>query len=539
MSFFKQKTRKLKPIKSTNQSTNESEMEDAKEASSLIDKLLSKNIANIKAAYGNSSDLGIRQMKSEKGFVACIAYIDGLVDKKVIEGILEDWMYKLDNLESGADGLTDEEMVKLIQNSFLPFGEIGIIHTNHQMESAILNGEALLIMDGYSLGIQINTVGFKGRGVSESTTESVIRGPKEAFTETIRTNTAMVRRKIKDTSFRVEEFQVGRITKTVVSVVHLSGIANEKIVEEVRQRIQRIDIDSVLESSYIEELIEDETYTPFPTVFNTERPDVVAAGLLEGKVAIFIDGTPFVLIVPALFTQFFQSAEDYYQRWDIASMLRVLRVIAFFISILGPSLYIALTNFHQEMLPSTLLIDLAAQREGVPFPAVIEALIMEVTLEILREAGVRLPKTIGQTISIVGALVIGQTAVEAGIVSAAMVIVVSLTAISNFILPSFSMAISVRIIRFGFIIFAATFGLYGITLGLFILSLHLCSIRSFGVPYMTPIAPYVKEDQKDTLWRKPTFKRFTRPRLVNGGNIWRESEQTARNVQPGKRSEET
>ena len=229
----------------------------------------------------------------------------------------------------------------------------------------------------------------------------------------------------------------------------IKGIVNDKVVEEVRKRLDRIDIDGILESGYIEELIQDETYTPFPTVYNTERPDVIAAGLLEGRIAILVDGTPFVLLVPALFTQYFQSAEDYYQRSDFG-LLRMLRYLALFIALLGPSLYIAITTFHQEMLPTALLISLAAQREGVPFPAFIEALMMEVTFEILREAGVRMPRAVGQAVSIVGALVIGQAAVEAGIVSAAMVIVVSITAIANFSFPSFNMAISIRILRFVF-----------------------------------------------------------------------------------------
>lgn len=533
MSFFKKKSRKSTSI------NDQMELPQKNLDSSALDENLERNLATFKDLYGNSSDLVIRKIKfgEDKKLQIGMIYLDGLVDRQMMDDLLDAFMFQMKDSQVTLDSLDKDDVATLLKNTSIPIAETTELYQLQDMESAILCGGAILLIDGVTSGLKINVSGWKERGVTESSTENVVRGPKESFTETLRTNTSLVRRKIKDSSLRIEELQVGKITKTDIAIVHIEGITNEKIVEEVRSRIKRIEIDSILESSYIEELIEDETYTPFPTLYNTERPDVIAAGLLEGRVAIFVDGTPFVLLAPALFTQFFQSAEDYYQRWDIATLLRMLRVLAFFVSLLGPSLYIALINFHQEMLPTTLLIDLAAQREGVPFPAVIEALLMEVTLEILREAGLRLPKAIGQTVSIVGALVIGQTAVEAGIVSATMVIVVSITAISNFILPSFSMGISIRILRFGFIIFAATFGLYGITIGLFFLTLHLCSLRSFGVPFLTPIAPFVKEDQKDTLWRMPTWKRYTRPRLVSKQNSIRENEVTKKNSQLGQRSE--
>jgi len=251
-------------------------------------------------------------------------------------------------------------------------------------------------------------------------------------------------------------------------------------------------------------------------VYNSERPDVIAAGLLEGRVAILVDGTPFVLMVPGLFIHFYQSAEDYYQRADISTLLRILRLLGLFIALLGPSLYIAITTFHQEMLPTQLLLSLAAQREGVPFPAFIEALMMEVAFEILREAGIRMPKSVGQAISIVGTLVIGQAAVDAGIVSAAMVIVVAITAISSFIVPAFSLSISIRILRFGLMGLAASFGLFGITVGMIALILHMCSLRSFGIPYMSPFAPFIWSDQKDSIFRFPRWGLLSRPHLNNG-----------------------
>jgi spore germination protein KA len=259
---------------------------------------------------------------------------------------------------------------------------------------------------------------------------------------------------------------------------------------------------------------------------------VVAACLLEGRVAILVDGSPFILVVPSLFIQSFQAAEDYYQRADISSLLRLLRIVCLGIALLGPSFYIAVTTYHQEIFPTRLLINLAAQREGVPFPAFIEAMIMEITFEILREAGIRMPRAVGQAVSIVGALVLGQAAVEAGIISASMVIVVSITAIANFVFPAYNMAISVRMLRFGMMFLAASFGLYGVTLGLIALLLHLNSIRSFGIPYMAPFSPFIVADQKDSIIRFPLWGLFSRPRLINQNNEMREQKSSLAKPKP-------
>ena len=404
----------------------------------------------------------------------------------------------------------------------LPNGELKEVSDFEKLFVHLLSGDTIILVDGYSEGFAIGSRGWDDRGVTAPDSETVVRGPKDGFSETLRTNTSLLRRRIKDTSFWIETKKIGRRTKTDVAIAYIKGIADDKVVDELRMRLDRIDIDGILESGYIEELIQDGVYTPFPTVYNTERPDAVAAGLLEGRVAIMVDGTPFVLLVPALFVHFLHAPEDYYQRYDISTLIRLLRYLSFFIALLTPSIYIAVTTFHQEMIPTSLLISIAAQREGVPFPAFIEALIMEITFEILREAGVRMPRAVGAAISIVGALVLGEAAVQAGIVSPVMVIVVSLTAISSFVFPTYNMAIAVRILRFMLMILAATFGLYGIALGLIGIVLHLCSLRSFGLPYMSPFAPFNWQNQKDTILRFPLWSIFHRPRLGNKANIIRQ-----------------
>ncbi|MFP3126205.1 spore germination protein [Ectobacillus funiculus] len=492
-----------------------------------LDINLQNNLCIVKEAVGNSSDIIIRELYvGQEAVKVAILYTEGLADSKSVSNfILESIM--LDSVPH----FSHNNAIQILKDHALAVGAVKDATDIDTLLTAILSGDTAIMIDGFSQCLILGMKGWKDRGVTEPATQNVIRGPREAFSETLRTNTALIRRRIKDPNLRLETKPVGRVTKTDVAIMYIKGIANEKIVEEVQNRIDRIDIDGILESAYIEELIQDETFTPFPTISNTERPDVVAAALLEGRIAILVDGTPFVLVVPSLFAQYFQSAEDYYQRSDLG-LIRILRYLCFFLALLAPSLYIAITTFHQEMLPTHLLISLAAQREGVPFPAMVEAFLMEVTFEILREAGIRMPRAIGQAVSIVGALVIGQAAVEAGIISAAMVIVVSMTAIASFVFPSYNMAISVRLLRFVFMLLSATYGLFGITVGLFLLVLHLASLRSFGVPYMSPFAPFIPSDQKDAMFRFPLWAMFSRPHLINQKNIIRQ--QQASEAKPRK-----
>jgi spore germination protein KA len=529
------KFRRYRRILRKNSKNNELDREPI--SHKLLSGKLDEDLQLLRDTFAKSSDVIIREFQfgTVLKIKTAIIYTDGLADPKVIQNvIIESFMSEGKKIEHKGPFLSDSNIFSSIKSSILNVGELKEINDFEELFTSILSGNTAILIDGFRKALSASTVGWKGRGVSEPSTQNVVRGPMEAFTESIRINSALVRRKIKDSNLLCEQKEIGLITKTSVAVMYIKGIVNDKIVEEVHTRLNRIDIDGILESAYIEELIQDEAFTPFPTVFNTERPDVVAAGLLEGRVAIIVDGTPFVLLVPALFIHNFQSAEDYYQRADISSLLRILRIVCFLISLLGPSFYISVTTFHQEMLPTPLLMSLAAQREGVPFPAFVEAFIMEVTFEILREAGIRLPSAIGQTVSIVGALVLGQAAVEAGIVSAAMVIVVSITAIANFCFPTYNMAISVRMLRFLMMILAASFGLYGVTLGVLALLLHLNSLRSFGIPYMEPFSPFVLEDQKDAIFRFPQWGLFMRPRLISQKNMRRKANPQAIKPEPNK-----
>ncbi len=443
-----------------------------------------------------------------------LLYIEGMVASKMVS------QFMISPLKGNSKEVSAGAFNKL-EEAVSAAGDVSTINDFDELFAYLLAGDTVILLHGYPKAIIVSAKEKSGRNISEPTTQNVVRGPQEGFTEMLRMNTALIRRRLRTPHLRVDARVLGRYTNTNIAVMYIDGIANPKVIEEVMRRIDEIDIDSILESGNVEDLIQDSTYSPFPTMFNTERPDVVTAEMLEGRVAILVDGSPFALIVPATFTQFFQAAEDYYNRSDFG-IIRLLRYIAFFLALLTPSLFVGIKTFHQELIPTQLIIDLAAQREGVPFPAIVEALLMEVTFEILREAGVRMPRAVGQAISIVGALVIGQAAVEAGLVTPAMVIVVSITAISSFVFPSYNMAISIRLLRFVFMILAASFGLFGIAVGLFMLLLHLSSLRSFGVPYMAPIAPYNNTDQKDAIFHLPLKFLNTRPRLIGQQNNTRQ-----------------
>lgn len=333
----------------------------------------------------------------------------------------------------------------------------------------------------------------------------------------------------------MKSIQIGRYSQTEVVIMYIEGLADLMLVQEVQNRLSRIEIDGILESGYIEEFIRDHPFSPFPLMLNTERPDTAAASLLEGNVVILTDGTPFVLIAPTTFYSLLQSPEDYYEGYLIGTLIRWLRYAFLLVALLLPSGYVAILTYHQEMIPTNLLISVARSREQIPFPALVEALIMESTFEALREAGIRLPKNIGSAVSIVGALVIGQAAVSAGIVSAPMVMVVAITGIASFLIPRYNAAITLRILRFPNMFLAGTLGLVGIMLALLTIIIHMCTLRSFGVPYLQPLAPIRNSELKDTIIRAPWWSLKKRPHWTGDYNKFRQS--NGQKPSPGKGNE--
>lgn len=480
---------------------------------------LARNLAQLRNIFNDSSDIQIRQFKLGGKTEAALFFVAGLVDKKIIhESILHSLMYD-SRLVYNGNSLARENIVD-IQQVMLSVGEIKHTAAVNELVHSILSGYAGLLIDGYTQALLINAKGWETRSVQEPVTEAVVRGPREGFTETIGTNTALLRRKIKSPNLIIETMVLGERTRTDIALGYIKGIVNPALITEIKRRLKRINIDAILESGYIEQFIEDNPFSPFPTIANSEKPDVVAAKILEGRVAILVDGTPIVLTAPMLFVESFQSPEDYYSRPYYVSIVRALRFLAFTVSILGPPVYVALSTFHQELIPTALLITMAAAREGTPFPAVVEAIGMGMVFEILREAGIRLPRPVGQAISIVGALVVGEAAVSAGIITSTMVIVVAFTAISSFVVPA--QADVQSLLRIFLVIAAGFIGAYGIGIGLLIILIHLCEIRSFGIPYFSPLAPTIPGDLKDVFVRAPLWAMFKRPESLGPTNNQRQ-----------------
>ena len=490
----------------------------------LLSRKLRENEAFIRDAFGNSCDLIIREVRFgiSPGIAVLVVHIDGMVDTALVsEAIIKPIGVTSELLEP--ERLSSAQVQDMLKNRLILLSDVKQVSDIADLFHSIAGGKCGIILDGSSVAFVCDVRGFEKRSVEEPMSEVVIRGPREGFSEVLRINTSLLRRRIKDPSFWIEEFTVGRVSRTQVAIAYIKGIANDKVVQEARDRITRIDIDSIQESGQLEEYLEDAPFSPFPTILRTERPDRVTGALFEGRIAILTDGTPFVLIAPVTFLLFLTSPEDYYERFFIASAVRLLRYASFFIALLLPALYVAVTTFHQEMLPTPLVLAIAAQREGVPFPAIFEALLMELSFEILREAAVRLPKIYGPAISIVGVLILGEAAVRAGLVSSAMIIVVALTAIASFVTPIFSLSIAVRLLRFPIILLAGTLGLFGVVFGFSVVAIHLSSLRSFGVPFLEPIAPVVASDLKDTLIRLPWWAMDTRPEFTGKSDLRRQS----------------
>lgn len=480
-----------------------------------IYKNVTDNVKYVEKTFGKPVDLVIREFTIQytPDKRAAILFFDELVDKEQVHNfILRPLMLHGERLAVKSD-VWETAVESLVQ-----VGETKIVDSLKKMVDAVLAGDTVLFIDGYTKGVVIGTKGWEMRSVSDPSAESVVRGSREGMSETITVSLGMIRRRLKDPNLRVDLFELGRRTKTNVGLLYIKGIIDPKIISEIKGRLNKIDIDGVLESGYIEELIMDQVWSPFPQIQNTERPDAVVGHLLEGKAALVVDGTPHVLIVPAVFTQFYHSPEDYFERYLISSALRLIRLISLGIALLLPAIYIALVSFHPEMIPNTLAIAMASGRAVVPFIPILEALIMEFSVEILREASIRLPGPIGPTIGIVGALVIGEAAVSAGLVSPAMVIVVGLTTISSYANPNYNAAISLRILRFPFMIAAATFGMYGIMILLFLMLIHLSQLKSFGVPYMGPFGPLNWRDLKDSFIRVPWNWMIRRPSIYRPQN---------------------
>nr|WP_249316408.1 spore germination protein [Bacillus sp. FJAT-50079] len=481
----------------------------------VLHKNFQQNEETFRSIYNNCSDVVFAPFLLFGKVKAMIVYIEGLSD---VQG-MDEFIFASLKKE-----IADEaQPLSVLIEKEISISKLKKIQLIADCIESISLGDPILFYEGGDSAYSLGLAKWEKRAIEEPEAETVIRGPRGGFTEDLQVNTSQLRRIIKSPALKIQTMKIGKYTNTNVSIVYVEGLAEPTLIEEVKNRLERIQIDGILESEYIEELIEDNPYSPFPQIMSTERPDVAASALMEGRVIILTDGTPFILMVPVSFFSFLQAPDDYYQRALIGSFTRFLRNGFLVISLLFPSFYVAVTTFHQEMIPDALLLSISASRESVPFPALIEVLLMEIVFEALREAGIRLPKQIGSAVSIVGALVIGQAAVQAGLVSAPMIIVVASTGIASFLIPRYNAGYSVRILRFPIIFLAGTLGLLGIMMGILAIFIHLCTLRSFGEAYLAPLAPFKKHELKDTIWRSPFWMMDTRPHFTGQYNMHRQA----------------
>lgn len=465
---------------------------------------LRTNESLLRNIFVHCSDIVFRSIPSQEHMQWLVVYADGLVDTREMENtILKPIVDLVETSVSDGDrrGLDLEGKGVLAAANMTTSDEI------HKNVDGVLRGQVLLIAEGTSKGFLADFSKFPQRAIEEPVIEASIRGPREGFTEALRTNTSMIRRKLCTPRLKLESMKVGSLSNTDIVFAYLEGTAPDALVDEVRDRLRRIETESILDASYIEEFIQDHKTSPFPQLQNTERPDTVASSLLEGKVAILVNGSPNALIAPMTFWNGFQAAEDHYEKYLYVSGVRIIRLLLFSMSLILPSFYVALTTFHPQMIPVALMMSISAAREGIPFPTVVETFLMEIMFEGLREAGLRLPKAIGSAVSIVGAIVIGEAAVQAGFISAPIVIIVASTGIASFSIPRYSMSLPFRLLRFPLLALAGTFGLFGVAAGAIAILTHLCNLESFKKPYFTPVAPLQLRHLKAALIRPPRGRR--------------------------------
>ena len=497
---------------------------------------LSVNLDFLKVKYNTliNSDIVVREFTltaRNRQYGAFLIYIDGMVDTKIINDfVLEPLMLR--NRANSYDGnetrvvseaisnnitvrkVKKFDLVDYIYNSLVPQNAVKKKKSFNDILPDINMGNCLLFVDTIDTAFSIDAKGFKQRGVDSPKNETVIRGAQEAFTEAIRTNTSMIRRFVNNENLVIESLSVGKVTKTKCAVCYMKDIANDDLVAEVKYRLNNLDIDTIISSGQLEQLIEDNSKCSLPQMLSTERPDKAANHILSGRVVVIVNGSPCVLIMPCVFVDFLSSAEDPNLKFQYANLLKFVRLVAFFITLLLPGLYVAITNFHHEIIPTELLFAIVASRESVPFPIIVEILAMEISFELIREASLRVPSPIGTTIGIIGALILGQAAVEASIVSPILIIIIAITGITSFAIPDFYLSFHLRIARFLYIIAGFLAGFLGIGIVLFGHLILLCSLKSFGVSYLAPYIPATSKNNK-AYFMPPFWNREKRPDFLN------------------------
>lgn len=465
-----------------------------------------ENLDYCTALKGKNADVLIRPFTLADGRRSFLLLVDGMCSKQSAEQnlILPAMQLKL---SAGPDNIPPMQQIsEIILNTELseqPSLSKGFV--------AALTGDLFLCIEGLNVGFVIGARSIESRSVSPSETAGSVVGPHEGFTENLRTNTALIRRRISDPNLTIEMTQVGLRSHTAVALCYIRGLTNPKLVDTVRKNIQAINVDLMNDSGELAQLIEQYPLSPLPQIDGTEKPDTAAAEICQGRAAIIVNGSPYVLLAPATISSMMQVSEDRYQRWTYSSFLKILRWIAFFISITAPSLYVAVVAYNPGLLPVDLLLLSAANRINVPFSAVTEVIIMEFFIELLREASIRLPGSISSAMSIVGGLIVGDAAIRAGLVSPLLIIIIGLTSLTSFVIPSYELASSLRLVKYFLLALSAIFGIFGLTVGLVLFVSQLCALYSYGTEFTAPFSPAYKKGFLESLIELPIFRRDTRP----------------------------
>lgn len=490
-----------------------------KQARVRLNRDLMENMVKVRALSQNSTDLLERQIEVS-GVSVAILMCEGMVNLQLFTQILVRPLTEL-SLEN-ADG---EAVARWVSRETVLSGDQKEFFTYDELFSFLMAGFVVLLIDGVDRGIACGMQGYSFRSVSEPSTEMNITGSREGFVEPIRVNQTMIRRRLRSPSLKFEMYPIGEKSRTDICLVYLTDTADPRMVEEVKRRLGKLSSDILLSQGYLRPYLEGQPLSPFSSVGTTERPDTLCAKINEGRIGILVDGTPFALVVPYLFEEHFQSMDDYSYRPYYGSFIRLLKYFAFLLSIFLPGGYVAITSFSPEMLPDSLLFNIAASEQQTPFSMMTEALVIHLIYEIMREAGLRLPRPVGHAVSIIGALVIGDAAVKAGIIGSSMVMVVALTALSSFVVPS--LYEPAAILKFVFILVGGTWGLFGISVGFVLLLTNLCALESLGVPVMAPLSPCAPADLRDGLWRTGWKKLGSfRLRIQDlPGSGWKQQEQ--------------
>lgn len=467
-----------------------------------LTKNLKENMAAIDQCIKDCDDIKCRKMKlgREEKIEACIYYVEVAINNLTIEEtVIGKLINRLWNMEPA-------EQYEYIRDNALGITDVKELKDLSEVIMGIMIGDGVVLIDGYDKAVKIKSKGYPMMSVGESYNEKVIRGSREGFADALKCNTALLRKRIRSDKFKVKEKIMGNITNTTVAIAYVEGLVRDSVLEEIDRRLSELQIEGLTDTGIIEQLTEESSWSPFPQYQTTERPDKAAMELLNGRVVLFVDNTPVALLLPTSYGSYFQTADDYYNRFWVVSFARIIRHVASLIAMCFPALYLAVVNFHPEILPTSLVMTLASSRLNVPFPALIEVLLMELAFELLREAGIRVPGPMGSTIGIVGGIIIGQAAVTAGAVSPMIVIVVAVTALASFAIPNEELASTFRILKYFSIFLAAVFGFFGIIMAWVFVIGHLCRLKSFGFPYLMPVAAADingGEDLKDYVVRYP------------------------------------